>query len=46
MRRLLLAVLVLVAIMPASAKTFKVVIHNPNGYALTEYQVRIDLSGI
>ncbi|WP_457549805.1 DUF2341 domain-containing protein, partial [Archaeoglobus sp.] len=31
--------------MPASAKTFKVVIHNPNDYALTDYQVRIDLSG-
>lgn len=33
------------AVMPASAETLKVKIHNPNDYDLVDYQVRIDLSG-
>ena len=34
-----------IAIMPANAEMLKVTIHNPNDYDLTDYQVRIDLSG-
>ena len=41
-RWLLLVALMGVLVMPASA--LKVVIHNPNNYPLTDYQVRIDLS--
>jgi len=32
------------AVMPASAETLKVKIHNPNNYDLVDYQIRIDLS--
>jgi len=40
---LMLAMLVLMV--PASAETLKVKIHNPNDYDLVDYQIRIDLSG-
>jgi len=38
-------ILVLALVMPVSAGTLKVTVHNPNDYDLTDYQVRIDLNG-
>ena len=41
----MLVIGLLAIVMPVNAETLKVTIHNPNDYDLTDYQVRVDLSG-
>ncbi len=44
LRYVLLLLIAFALIKPIFALTFKVTVHNPNSYDLTNYQVRIDLS--